>query len=136
MFLFAAVVLSFFFWHLYKWLWQVGYSHDQLCFQVAELDQYAGEIRNDCNALQRTAAELRENMVEVERQEMMVSDTADGVHYGLIQMGGFLSTIELTPAQRRHMYQQKSGNLIASRVMAFSSSCSTTKSGNSCRSGH
>jgi len=81
-FLFAAVVWSFFFWRLYKWLWQVGYSHDQLCFQVADLDQYAGEIRNGCNALQRTAAELRESMVEVETQEMMVSDTTDGVHYG------------------------------------------------------
>jgi hypothetical protein len=56
-------------------------------------------------------------MVEIETQQMMVSDTTDGVHYALIQMGGFVSTTELTPAQRRHMYQQESGNLIASRVM-------------------
>jgi len=95
----------------------VNYSHDQLCLQVAQLDQYAGEIRNDCDALQRTAAKLRENMVEIETQQMMVSDTTDGVHYASIQMGGFVSTTELTPAQRRHMYQQESGNLIASRVM-------------------
>ena len=95
----------------------MNYSHDQLCLQVAQLDQHAGEVRNDCDALQRTAAELRENMVEIETQQMMVSDTTDGVHYALIQMGGFVSTTELTPAQRRHMCQQKSGNLIASRVM-------------------
>ena len=51
----AAMVWSFFLWRLYKWLWQVSFSHDQHCLQLAELDQYAGEIRNDCNELQRTA---------------------------------------------------------------------------------
>jgi hypothetical protein len=49
---------------------------------------------------------------------MMVSDTTDGVYYALIQMGGGVSLTELTPAQRRQMYQQESGNFIASRVMA------------------
>ena len=49
--IFAAMVWSFFIWRLYKWLWKVDENHSQLCLQVAELDQYAGEIRNDCNQL-------------------------------------------------------------------------------------
>ncbi|CAL1131405.1 unnamed protein product [Cladocopium goreaui] len=114
---FAALVWSFFIWRLYKWLWKVDENHNQLCLQVAELDQYAGEIRNDCNQLQRTAAELRENFVELEQQQMMVNDTTDGVHFALVQMGGFVNLTEMTAAQRRHMYQQEAGNLVASRVM-------------------
>ena len=40
---FAALVWSFFIWRLYKWLWKVDENHNQLCLQVAELDQYAGD---------------------------------------------------------------------------------------------
>ena len=114
---FAAMVWSFFIWRLYKWLWKVDENHNQLCLQVAELDQYAGEIRNDCNQLQRETAELRENFVELEQQQMMVNDTTDGVHFALVEMGGFVSLTEMTADQRRHMYQQETGNLLASRVM-------------------
>ena len=55
--------------------------------------------------------------MELERQQMMVNDTTDGVHFALVQMGGFVNLTEMTADQRRHMYQQEAGNLLASRVM-------------------
>jgi hypothetical protein len=47
----------------FRWIRPIAESHGHLCLQVAELDQYAGEIRNGCDALQQTASELRASMV-------------------------------------------------------------------------
>ena len=49
-----------------------------------------------------------------------VSDGQDGLHFGLVGLGGYVRTHEITPAQRRHMYVQERGNLVARTTMGAS----------------
>ena len=62
-------------------------------------------------------ATTRRELTEVEQAQEMVSDGTDAIHYGLVEMGGFVRMTELTPAQRRHMYTQERGNMLTARVM-------------------
>ena len=84
---------------------------------VAELDAYAGAIRTDCNELQSQAAVMQRGLTELEQAQEMVSDGTDAIHYGLVEMGGYVRLTELSPDQRRHMCTQERGNMLASRVM-------------------
>ena len=99
----AAVVCAVFLWFGFKWLRQVWNGHQQLCPQVAELDAYAGAIRTDCNELQNQTADVWRGLSELEEAQVMVSDGTDSIHYGLVEMGGYVRLTELNPDQRRHM---------------------------------
>ena len=96
----------------------MSFSHDQHCLQLAELDQYAGEIRNDCNELQRTAGKawwkLRHN------------------RWWWVTL--LMVLIQTSPYVSAKIW--KSHCITGDGTTAFSSSCSTTKSGNNRRSGH
>ena len=47
----------------------------------------------------------------------MVSDSAGSLHYAVAEMGGFVRHSELTADQRRHMYMQERGNMVAASTM-------------------
>eukprot|EP00435_Cladocopium_sp_Y103_P056449 s2990_g19.t1 len=90
-----------------------------LSVQVAEADTVIGQHMNEMPALRRDLNGLRAQLDDVsqrtavltqqviERDENMesLSDRQDGLHYGLVELGGFVRTNELTPPQRRHMYK-------------------------------
>ena len=44
-------------------------------------------------------------------------DSVDGIHYGLVETGGFAQHRELTPVQRRHMFTVEQGNRVAMNAM-------------------
>jgi hypothetical protein len=102
----------------FKWLQSTWESHEQLCLQVAQLDSYAGEIRVEKNRLQTETANMRQSMTVLEEAQGMVSDGTDAIHYAVVEMGGYVRMTELNPEQRRHMYTQERGNLVAANVIS------------------
>ena len=99
--------------------------------QVAEADTTIGDhmvavpqLRNEIHGLrlqlddvsQRCAmltTQFAQQAVDMEA----LSDRQDGLHFGLVEVGGYVRTHDLTPAQRRHMYTQERGNLVARTTM-------------------
>ena len=47
----------------------------------------------------------------------MISDGTDAMDFEIVEMGGYVRHSELSPTQRRSMYTEERGNLLASRVM-------------------
>ena len=99
------MVWIFFLWQLFKLVRSATRDHEQLALQVAELDQYAGEIGRDCDNLQNSANEMRGNLDELEQHQNMVSDAADSIHYAIVQMGCYASTPDLTPRREVAWWQ-------------------------------
>ena len=70
------------------------------------------------NRLQTEIANMRQSMTELEEAQGMVSDGTDAIHYAVVEMGGYVRMTELNPEQRRHMYTQERGNLVAANVIS------------------
>ena len=49
----------------------------------------------------------------------MLVDSQEGIHWGIINLGGYSYFGQLTPGVRQHMYSLGRGNLIASRTMGM-----------------
>jgi hypothetical protein len=47
----------------------------------------------------------------------MLADSVDGIHCGLVEIGGFAQHRELTPVQRHHMFTVEQGNRVAMNAM-------------------
>ena len=47
----------------------------------------------------------------------MVSDSAEQVHFGMVELGGFTPVRSLDANDRRHMFELERANLVARRVM-------------------
>ena len=126
------MVWSTFLWRLFKWLRQTWEGHEHLCLQVAELDAYAGGIRMDRDRLEieTETITMRQNMIELEQAQEMVSDGADAIHYAVVEMGGYVRMSELSADQRRHMYthERKHGCSKCHGSAAIPSNHSTTTS--------
>ena len=102
--------------------------------QVAEADTTIGEHMVAVPQLQREINVLRLQLDDVSqrcavlatqvtgRDEHMdaLSDRQDGLHFGLVDLGGYVRTRDITPAQRRHMYVQERGNILARTTMGAS----------------
>jgi hypothetical protein len=59
--------------------------------------------------VQRSVGQVTETSSHME----MLADSVDGIHYGLVEIGGFAQHRELTPVQRRHMFTVEQGNRVA-----------------------
>ena len=97
--------------------------HDlyHLSVQVAEADATIGEymvavpqLRSEINGLRlqlddvsQRCAMLTTQFAQQETDMETLSDRQDGLHFGLVEVGGYVRTHDLTPAQRRHMYTQE-----------------------------
>jgi len=46
-----------------------------------------------------------------------LSDRQDGLHFALVEVGGYVRTHDLTPAQRRHMYTQEVATQLADETL-------------------
>jgi len=105
-----------------------------LSVQVAEADTTIGEhmvavpqLRSEINGLRLQLDDVSQRCAmlttQVAKQEVdmeALSDRQDGLHFGLVEVGGYVRTHDLTPAQRRHMYTQERGNLVARTTMGTS----------------
>ena len=80
---------------------------------VEEINALQGQVTNLSESLRR----LREAHNELQGEIEMVSDSAEQVHYGMVELGGFTPVRSLDANDRRHMFEQERANLVARRVM-------------------
>ena len=110
--------------------------HDlyHLSVQVAEADTVIGEhmqwvpaIRTRLDGLmvqvgdvsQRVAV-LSNQVIETSNQLDMVSDRQDSLHFAIIEIGGFVRYHEFTAQERRKLFTQERGNMMALNTMGAS----------------
>ena len=65
---------------------------------------------------------LRERFNELQGEVEMVSDSSEGVHFGLIQIGGYTPSRNLTSEDRCQMYDIESAKLVARHVVLWAQS--------------
>ena len=107
--------------------------HDlhHLSVQVAEADATIGEhmvavpqLRGEIHGLRlqlddvsQHCAMLTTHFAQQEVDMEALSDRQDGLHFGLVEVGGYVRTHDFTPAQRSHMHTQEPGNLVPRTIM-------------------
>eukprot|EP00435_Cladocopium_sp_Y103_P047825 s1599_g14.t1 len=85
--------------------------------QVAQDDTMIGQRMEAIPQLQQSLAHLREQSTEYSQHIEMLSDSVDGIYFGLVQLGGFALHRELTPQARRRMFEIERGNVVAMNAM-------------------
>eukprot|EP00435_Cladocopium_sp_Y103_P046051 s1037_g13.t1 len=98
-----------------------------LALQVAEADTTSGDHMRAIPQVNQSIAQLREQAAERVQHLDMTSDSVQGIHYGLVQLGGFVQYNDLTPAQRRSMYEIECGNIVALNAMGQQQYLSTIR---------
>ena len=88
-----------------------------LALQVAQADTTLGEHMALLPEVQRSVGQVRNQVTETASHMDMLADSVDGIHYGLVEIGGFAQHRELTPVQRRHMFTVEQGNRVAMNAM-------------------
>ena len=110
--------------------------HDlyHLSVQVAEADTVIGEHMQQVPAIQsrldglmlqvgdvsQRVAMLSNQVIETQNQLEMVSDRQDGLHFAIIEIGGFVRYHDLTARERSSMFTQERGNMMALNTMGAS----------------
>jgi hypothetical protein len=97
---------------------------DQHFTDISILDDLVNKHVEEINVLQGQMAGLNESMRrlrethnELQGEIEMVSDSAEQVHFGLVELGGFTPVRSLEANDRRHMFELERANLVARRVM-------------------
>eukprot|EP00435_Cladocopium_sp_Y103_P067534 s995_g30.t1 len=85
--------------------------------QVAQDDTMTGQRMEAIPQLQQSLEHLREQPTEYTQHMEMLSDSVDGIHFGLVQLGGFAQHRDLTPQARRRMFEIERGNVVAMNAM-------------------
>eukprot|EP00435_Cladocopium_sp_Y103_P008961 s3643_g2.t1 len=85
--------------------------------QVAQDDTLIGQHMQAIPQLQQSFDHLHEQSTEYSQHMEMLSDSVDGIHFGLAQLGGFAQHRELTPQARRRMFEIERGNVVAMNAM-------------------
>lgn len=108
----AVMVLGFYGW---KILQKATQDLDSCWNQVADLDDFAGRIRQDHG----THTQLALQQWEDRGNELsMLTDYAEGLHFALVEQGGFVRRIMgLETEQRVEMNRIESANLISFNAM-------------------
>ena len=88
-----------------------------LALQVAQTDTTFGEHMALLPEVQRSVGQMRNEVTETASHMDMLADSVDGIHYGLVEIGGFAQHRELTPVQPRHMFTVEQGNRVAMNAM-------------------
>ena len=121
---FMVLALLVFLWRSFRMAKDAFGSLEHLCTQHAILDSAYNQLQNRYEDLKKQHEEQRElvNILrrclnELEGNQEMLSDQFQGLHYGVIMLGGYCSNSELTPQQRQQMYNVERANLVAARTM-------------------
>eukprot|EP00435_Cladocopium_sp_Y103_P065517 s1089_g27.t1 len=103
------------------------HDYGHLALQVAETDSTIGEHMHLIPQVNQSVAQLREQTIEHDQHLHMMADSVDGIHYGLVQLGGYVQYNDLTPPQRRRMYEIERGNIVALNAMGQQQYLSTIR---------
>ena len=133
----AVVIFLVFCWRVYKKASDAYESFEQNYTDLAVLESVVTqqghqirELRERLEARDDSSRRLREGIDELQAEVEMVSDAGEGLHYGLIQLGGFTPSRNLTSDDRRQMYELERANLVARRVMGSERFMSTVRQQN------
>ena len=88
-----------------------------LALQVAQADTTLGEHMALLPEVQRSVGQVSNQVTETSSHMDMLADSVDGIHYGLVEIGGFAQHRELTPVQRGHTFTVEQGNRVAMNAM-------------------
>ena len=105
-------------------------SFESLYTDVAGMEAAIQGLRNE---LQNQNQNLRRVQVahgKIQGEIEMLVDSIEGVHWGLIYLGGCSHFEQMTPGQRQHMYTLERGNLVASRAMGMQRYVQTIREAN------
>ena len=87
---------------------------------VPQLQREINGLRLQLDDVSQRCAVLTTQVTERDEHMEASSDRQDGLHFGLVELGGYVRTRDITPAQRRHMYVQERGNILARATMGAS----------------
>ena len=83
-----------------------------LALQGAQADTTLGEHMALLPEVQRSVGQVRHQVTATSsHMDMLAADSVDGIHYGLVEVGGFAQHREPTPVQRRHMFTVEQGRV-------------------------
>ena len=86
-------------------------------YQLADGDRCYGNQQQKLDSQQDSLSALEGWVANVEGQITMVSDYSESVHHGLVELGGFTRLTDLTPDERRCMYNAERANLVSRNTM-------------------
>ena len=98
-----------------------------LALQVANADTTIGEHMAAIPRLDSRIDSMGECIGETQQNMGMLSDAVDGIHYGLVELGGFAQHRSLTLSQRRHMFTVEQANRVAMSALGHSQYMSTIR---------
>eukprot|EP00435_Cladocopium_sp_Y103_P068744 s1257_g32.t1 len=85
--------------------------------EVPALRLEVNGLRMQLDDVSQRVAVLTQQMIERGENMETLSDRQDGLHYVLVELGGYVRSNDITAAQRRHMYKQERGNMMAMQTM-------------------
>jgi uncharacterized membrane protein YdfJ with MMPL/SSD domain len=97
----------------YEGLREQHFTDNLLDQRVQEIRVLQGQITGLNDAMRR----LREAHNEMERELEMVSESAEQIHFGLVEVGGYTPFRAPGANERRHMFELVRANLVARRTM-------------------
>ena len=97
---------------------QVGDEDAYVATQEARIDALMRKFENLEGQLQQVVAEMKDEIQTIGNETSMVHDYASGLHYSIVENGGFLRNgLGLTHQQWVHLTTLERANMVAARVM-------------------
>eukprot|EP00435_Cladocopium_sp_Y103_P076053 s57_g74.t1 len=118
---FGLLCLVVFLWRTYKMARDAFASYERNYTDLAVVESYIeqsgrenAQLKADVTASQEQMRREQTAYNELEGQQEMLSDQFDGLHYGVVMLGGYTNHSELTPAQRQHVFAVEPDPLVTS----------------------
>ena len=97
---------------------QVGDEDEYIATQEARIDALMRKFETLEGQLQQVMAEMKDEIQTIGNETNMVHDYAAGLHYSIVENGGFLRNgLGLTHQQWVHLTTLERANMVAARVM-------------------
>jgi len=97
---------------------QVGDEDAYVATQEARIDALMRKFETLEGQLQQVVAEMKDEIQRIGNETNMVHDYASGLHYSIVENGGFLRNgLGLTHQQWVHLTTLERANMVAARVM-------------------
>lgn len=124
------IALLIFLYKTYRMAADAFASFESLYTDVAILESAIQSIRNELQTQNQNIQRVHVAQGEIQGELEMLVDSIEGVHWGLVNLGGYSHFEELTAAQREHMFALERGNLVASRAMGLQRYVQTIREAN------
>ena len=110
--------LVFFMFKVYKMARDAYQSFEQIFTDIAMLEPLVDRLCNDGSDFQAQLQRVRAAHAELQGELEMLSDTLEGIHWGLVNMGGYTRYHSMDPQHRQQMFTTERANLVAARTMS------------------